>query len=68
MLTWLKARRLRAKTAPAQSDQGGRLVYRSVTSSKRTSGSRKALYRVEGVLIGIAVFLAVFYLLGWFNP
>ena len=67
MLTWLKARRLRAKTAPAQSDQGGRLVYRSVTPSKRTSGSRRALYRVEGVLIGIALFLAVFYLLGWFN-
>ncbi len=43
-------------------------MYRSVTPSKNTSGSRKALYRVEGVLIGIAVFLAVFYLLGWFNP
>ena len=54
-------------TAAAQSDQGGRLVYRSVTPSKRTSGSRRALYRVEGVLIGIALFLAVFYLLGWFN-
>ena len=54
-------------TAAAQSDQGG-VVYRSATSSKRTSGSRKALYRVEGVLVGIALFLAVFYLLGWFNP
>ncbi len=42
-------------------------MYRSVTPSKRTSGSRRALYRVEGVLIGIALFLAVFYLLGWFN-
>ncbi len=55
-------------TAAAQSDQGGRLVYRSVSPSKRTSGARKALYRVEGVLIAIALFLAVFYLLGWFNP
>ncbi len=43
-------------------------MYRSVTFSKRTSGLRKALYRVEGVLIGIALFLAVFFLLGWFNP
>jgi hypothetical protein len=43
-------------------------VYRSVTPSKRYSGSRKALYRVEGLLIGIALFLAVFYLFGWFNP
>ena len=68
VLTWLKARKLQALTAAAQSDQGGGLVYRSVTSSKRTSWSRKALYRVEGVLIGIALFLAVFYLLGWFNP
>ena len=41
-------------------------MYRSVTPSKRTSGSRKALYRVEGVLIGIG-FVVVFYLLGWFN-
>jgi len=43
-------------------------VYRSVTPSKRNSRSRKALYRVEGVVVGIALFLAVFYLLGWFNP
>jgi hypothetical protein len=43
-------------------------VYRSVTPSKRYSGSRKALSRVEGLLIGIAIFLAVFYLFGWFNP
>ncbi len=43
-------------------------MYRSVTPSKRNSGSRKALYRVEGLLIGIALFLAVFYLFGWFNP
>ena len=68
VLKWLKARGLRAMTAAAQSDQGGRLVYRSVTPSKRNSGSRKALYRVEGVVVGIALFLAVFYLLGWFNP
>ncbi len=43
-------------------------MYRSVTPSKRNSGSRTALDRVEGVLIGIALFWAVFYLFGWFNP
>ncbi len=43
-------------------------MYRSVTPSKRNSRSHKALYRVEGLLIGIALFLAVFYLFGWFNP
>ncbi len=43
-------------------------MYRSVTPSKRNSWSRKALYRVEGLLIGIALFWAVFYLFGWFNP
>ncbi len=43
-------------------------MYRSVTPSKRNSRSRKALNRVEGLLIGIALFLAVFYLFGWFNP
>ena len=64
------------KSAQAASQDGcqpkaiteGGFVYRSVTPSKRDSGSRKALYRVEGLLIGIALFLAVFYLFGWFNP
>ncbi len=68
MLTWLKRAgcepwRLRPKAIT----EGG-FVYRSVTPSKRNSGSRKVLYRAEGVLVGIALFLAVFYLLGWFNP
>ncbi len=43
-------------------------MYRSVTPSKRNSGLRKTLTRVEGLMIGIALFLAVFYLFGWFNP
>ncbi len=40
-------------------------MYRSVTPSKRNSGLRKTLTRVEGLMIGIALFLAVFYLLGY---
>ncbi len=46
--------------AAAKAITEGGFVYRSVTPSKRNSGSRKALYRVEGLLIGIAVFLAQF--------
>ncbi len=42
-------------------------MYRSVMPSKRNSWSRKALYRVEGLLIVIAFLLAVFYLFVWFN-
>ena len=56
------------KVTAAKAIMEGGFVYRSVTPSKRNSGSRKALYRVEGLLIGIALFLAVFYLFGWFNP
>ena len=41
-------------------------MYRSVTESRQgREGRRRALYRIEGVLIGIAVFLGVFYALGW---
>jgi hypothetical protein len=64
------------KSAQAASQDGcqpeaiaeGGFVYRSVMPSKRSSGLRKALNRVEGLLIGIALFWAVFYLFGWFNP
>jgi len=42
-------------------------MYRSVTQSRPTRSRRRLLYRVEGVAVGIAVFLAVFYVLGWFS-
>ncbi|MFQ5774877.1 MAG: hypothetical protein ACE5GS_10190 [Kiloniellaceae bacterium] len=41
-------------------------MYRSVTQSKLPRDERrKTLYRLEGVLVGLAVFLAVFYAIGW---
>ena len=41
-------------------------MYRSVTESKQFSSRRqKALYRVEGALVALAIFLGLFYLLGW---
>lgn len=43
-------------------------MYRSVTESRLPrEGRRRVLYRVEGVLIGIAIFLGVFYALGWWS-
>ncbi len=43
-------------------------MYRSVTESKLPrDGRRRALNRVEGVLIGVAIFLGVFYALGWWG-
>lgn len=40
-------------------------MYRSVTESKHTRGGRKAVYRVEGVVIALAIFLGFVYALGW---
>lgn len=41
-------------------------MYRSVIESRQSAGERRRLlYRVEGVLIGIAIFVGVFYALGW---
>ena len=41
-------------------------MFRSVTESKQPrEGKRRVLYRVEGILIGVAIFLGVFYALGW---
>lgn len=41
-------------------------MFRSVTESKSPHEERRrALYRMEGILIGIAIFLAVFYAIGW---
>jgi len=41
-------------------------MYRSVIESKPPNNTgRRTLYRVEGVLVGLAVFLGVFYALGW---
>ena len=43
-------------------------MYRSVTESRSLrEGRRRALYRMEGVLIGVAIFLGVFYALGWWG-
>jgi len=40
-------------------------MYRSVTESARgRSGRRRAIYRIEGVLIGIAVFIGIFFAMG----
>ncbi len=41
-------------------------MYRSVTESKQPrEGKRRVLYRVEGVLVGVAIFAGVVYALGW---
>ena len=41
-------------------------MYRSVIESGQgRDGRRRTLYRIEGVLIGIAIFVGVFYALGW---
>ncbi len=43
-------------------------MYRSVTESKLPrEGKRRAFYRLEGILIGVAIFVGVFYMLGWLN-
>ena len=43
-------------------------MFRSVTESKQPrEGKRRVLYRVEGILIGVAIFLGVFYALGWMS-
>ncbi len=41
-------------------------MYRSVKESNQSGDdSRKVLYRVEGILVGLVVFVGLFYLLGW---
>lgn len=41
-------------------------MYRSVRESNQSGDeSRKMLYRVEGILVGLVVFVGLFYLLGW---
>lgn len=41
-------------------------MFRSVTESKSPrEGRRRTLNRMEGILIGLAIFLAVFYAIGW---
>ena len=41
-------------------------MYRSVTESKQPRDEkRRALYRVEGIMVGIVIFLGVFYAIGW---
>ena len=43
-------------------------MYRSVTESRPArEGKRWILYRVEGVLIAAAIFLGIFYALGWLS-
>ena len=43
-------------------------MYRSVKESNQAGDEgRKTLYRAEGVLVGLAVFVGLFYLLGWFR-
>ena len=43
-------------------------MYRSVTESKSPrEGRYRALNRMEGVLIGAAIFLGVFFIFGWFT-
>ena len=43
-------------------------MYRSVTESRLPGNRRrKALHRMEGVLIGIAIFVAIFMTLGWLS-
>ena len=43
-------------------------MYRSVTQSKYPREEHTgALNRVEGILIGAAIFLAVFFIFGWFT-
>jgi hypothetical protein len=41
-------------------------MYRSVTPSKQAGGKgRRALSWLEGIIVGLAVFLGMSYLLGW---
>lgn len=43
-------------------------MYRSVRESNQSGDDgRKALYRAEGILVGVVVFVGLFYLLGWFK-
>ena len=43
-------------------------MYRSVTESKSPrEGRRRAIHRLEGVAIGLAIFLGMVYALGWFG-
>lgn len=41
-------------------------MYRSVTQSEESKGlKRSAVYWLQGVGVGIAVFLVVFFIIGW---
>ena len=41
-------------------------MYRSVRESNQSGDEgRKAWYWAEGILVGLAVFIGLFYLLGW---
>ena len=41
-------------------------MYRSVKESNQSGDEgRQMLYRVEGILVGLMVFVGLFYLLGW---
>lgn len=41
-------------------------MYRSVTVSREArEARRRAVHRLEGVVVGLAVFFAVFLALGW---
>lgn len=43
-------------------------MYRSVKESNQSGDEgRRMLYRVEGILVGLVVFIGLFYLLGWFR-
>ncbi len=43
-------------------------MYRSVTESRPArQDKRRILYRFEGVLLGLAIFVGVFYALGWLS-
>ena len=41
-------------------------MYRSVTESKSPrEGRRRAVHRLEGIAVGLAIVLAMIYALGW---
>ena len=41
-------------------------MYRSVRESNQSGDEgRKMLYRAEGIIVGLVVFIGLFYLLGW---
>ena len=58
----------RCRESGGKSGEWEPAMYRSVTESRMPrEGRRRALYRVEGILIGVAIFLGVFYALDWWS-